>query len=81
MCYNNYNLHTQTIPWKIPVISAHWDLLNQVDKIYSPLQTKISTREYIDSFSGYLNIFTDGSKKLNKSTASAVYIPYFNVQI
>ena len=59
MYYNNYNLHTQTIPippWKIPVIPAHWDLLNQVDKIYSPLQTKILTREYIDSFSGYLNI-------------------------
>ena len=45
------------------------------------MQTKILTREYIDSFSGYLNIFTDGSKKLNKSKASAVNITYFNVQI
>ena len=29
----------------------------------------------------YLNIFTDGSKQSNNNTASAVYIPYFNVQI
>ena len=39
------------------------------------------TREYIDSYSGFLNIFTDGSKQSNNSTASAVYIPYFNVQL
>ena len=65
MCYNNYNIHTQIIPIpprKISEISVNWNLLNQVDKIYSPLQTKILTREYIDSYSGYLNIFTDGSK-------------------
>ena len=82
--YNDYNLHTQTIsipPWKIPVISVNLDLLNKVDKIYSPLETKFLTRDYIDSYSGYLNIFTDGSKQSNNSTASAVYIPYFNVQL
>ena len=70
MYYNNFYLHTQTLPippWKIPEISADWDLLNQVNKINSPLQTKILPREYIDSYSGYLT--------------SAVYIPYFNVQI
>ena len=39
------------------------------------------TREYIESYSGYSNIFTDGSKQSNNSTASAVYIPNFNVQI
>ena len=33
-------------PWKIPEISVNLDL-NQVDKIYSPLQTKILTREYM----------------------------------
>ena len=84
MYYNDYNLHMQIIPippWNIPEISVNWDLLNQTDKIYSPLQTKMITREYIDSYSGYLNIFTDGSKQSNNSTASAVYIPYFNVQI
>ena len=85
MYYNNYNIHTQIIPippWKISEISVNWNLLNQADKIYSPLQTKILTREYIDSYSGYLNIFTDGSKQSNNNnTASAVYIPYFNVQI
>ena len=84
MYYNNYNLHTKMIPippWKIPEISVNLDLLNQVDKIYSPLQTKILTREYIDNYSGYLNIFTDGSKQSNKRTASAVYIPYFNIQL
>ena len=84
MYYNDYNLHTQIIPippWKIPEISVNWDLLSQADKIYSPLQTKIITREYIDRYSGYLNIFTDGSKQSNNCTASAVYIPYFHVQI
>ena len=84
MYYNDYNLHTQIIPippWKIPEISVNWDLLSQTDKIYSPLQTKIITREYIDRYSGYLNIFTDGSKQSNNCTASAVYIPYFHVQI
>ena len=45
------------------------------------MQTKILTREYIDNYSAYLNIFTDGSKQSNNSTASAVYIPYFDVQI
>ena len=53
MYYNDYNLHTQIIPippWKIPEISVNWDLLSQTDKIYSPLQTKIITREYIDRF-------------------------------
>ena len=62
-------------------ISVNCDLLNQVDKIFSPLQTKIITREYIDNYSGYLNIFTGGSKQSNNSTASAVYIPYFDVKI
>ena len=84
MYYNDYHLHTQIIPippWNIPEISVNWDLLNQTDKIYSPLQTKMITREYIDSYSGYLNIFTDGSKQSNYSTASAVYIPYFDVKI
>ena len=38
--------------------------------------------EYIDSYLGYLNTFTDGSKQPNSSTASAVYIhiPYFDVK-
>ena len=48
MYYNNYNLHRQIIqipPLKIPEILLYWDLLNQVDKIYSPLQIKILTRE------------------------------------
>ena len=82
--YDNYDLHTQIIPippWKIPEISVNCDLLNQGDKIFSPLQTKILTREYIDNYSGYLNIFTDGSKQSNNSTVSAVYIPYFDVYI
>ena len=82
--FNNYNLHIQTLPippWKIPEVTVNWDLLFKVDKIYSPLQTKILTREYIDNYSGYLNIFTDGSKQSNNSTASAVYIHYFDVQI
>ena len=84
MYYNDYHLHTQTIPippWKIPEISVNWDLLNQTDKLYSPLETKMITREYIDNYSGYLHIFTDGSKQSNNSTASAVYIPYFDVKI
>ena len=84
MYNNDYNLHTQTVPippWKIPEISVNWNLLNKIDKIYSPLKSNILTREYIDSYSGYLNIFTDGSKQSNNSKASAVYIPYFNVQI
>ena len=84
MYYNHYNLHTQIIPippWKIPDISVNLDLLNQTDKIFSPLRTKLITREYIDSYSGFLNIFTDGSKQSNNSTASAVYIPYFDVKI
>ena len=68
-------------PWKIPEISVNCDLLNQVDKIFSPLQTKILTREYIDNYCGYLNIFTDGFKQSNNSTGSAVYIPYFDVKI
>ena len=77
MYYNNYNIHAQIIPilpWKISELSVNWDLLNQVDKIYSPLQTKILTREYIDSYFGYLNIFKNGSKQSNNNTASAVYI-------
>ena len=57
------------------------NLLFKVDKIYFPLQTKIITRECIDNYSGYLNIFTDGSKQSNNSIASAVYTPYFDVQI
>ena len=82
--YNDYNLHTQTIyipPWKIPVISVNLDLLNKVDKIYSPLETKFLTRDYIDSYSGYLNIFTDGSKQSNNtdSTAIIVFTPHVPV--
>ena len=82
--YNDYNIHTQIIPippWKIQEPCVNWDLLHKTDKLYSPFQTKILTREYIDNFSGYLNVFTDGSKQSNNTTASAVYIPYFNVQI
>ena len=45
------------------------------------IANKDFNREYIDNYSGHLNIFTDGSKQSNNSIASAVYIPYFDVQI
>ena len=70
--YNDYNIHTQIIPippWKIQEPCVNWDLLHKADKIYSPFQTKILTREYIDNFPGYFNVFTDGSKQSNNTTA------------
>ena len=63
--YNDYNIHTQIIP--IPPWKIQEPLLHKADKIYSPFQTKILTREYIDNFPGYLNVFTDGSKQSNNT--------------
>ena len=48
---------------------ANLDLFNQTDKIFSPLQTKLIIREYIETLPRIFEYFTDKSKQSNKNSA------------
>jgi ribonuclease HI len=79
-----YEIQTKPLPfpiWQIPIININLDLYQKVNKIYSPNLAKIITQEHINKFSDFLQIYTDGSKQKDRRTASAVYIPEFNINI
>jgi ribonuclease HI len=83
--HNNYTKSIQPLPipfWHVPKIDIKLDLFYQIEKkIFSPIQSKILTMEYINKFLDFLHIYTDGSKQDNNRTASAVYIPEFDIKI
>ena len=82
--FDNYASHIDYLkmpPWFIPDIHVNLELVNKVDKMNFPSKTKVITENHISSYNGYLKIFTDGSKQKNNRTASAVYIPEFNIKI
>ena len=82
--YDNHKIQSEVIQipiWHIPDIKYNLELVNKINKINDPINAKLVSMECINQYVQELHIYTDGSKQLDNTVSSALYIPKFNIKI
>ena len=82
--YDNHKIQSGVIQipiWHIPDIKYNLELVNKINKINDPINAKLVSMECINQYVQELHIYTDGSKQLDNTVSSALYIPKFNIKI
>ena len=82
--YDNHKIQSEVIQipiWHIPDIKYNLELVNKINKINDPINAKLVSMECINQYVQELHVYTDGSKQLDNTVSSALYIPKFNIKI
>ena len=83
---DNHKIQSEVIqiPIKhIPDIKYNLEFVNKINKINDPINAELVLTECINQYVQELHIYTDGSKQLDNTVSSAIYIytPEFNIKI
>ena len=74
---DNHKIQSEVIqiPIKhIPDIKYNLEFVNKINKINDPINAELVLTECINQYVQELHIYTDGSKQLDNTVSSAIYI-------